>query len=251
MRPSASVGVCSSFGLGAVATRWSAGQCAAQTHPQPPSTAPPQPCRRHTPPQALAYAPTHFIPLTHARTNTLPTQKAPRTHARTRTHVRTHTHAGSPCATRGRAAARPRVRHLPAWLSASAPALPRVLAVSCLRGCAFARLRACVFARARARAPSRARATASARPRDRARAPERPSGSGVCVCVCAREHRGVAGGAAREGGGWVGGWLSGVDQTRVMLGGIELLAGHHVTSHQWSSGRIHRCHRCDPGSIPS
>ena len=23
---------------------------------------------------------------------------------------------------------------------------------------------------------------------------------------------------------------------------------HH--SHQWSSGRIHRCHRCDPGSIP-
>ena len=20
--------------------------------------------------------------------------------------------------------------------------------------------------------------------------------------------------------------------------------------HQWSSGRIHRCHRCDPGSIP-
>ena len=21
--------------------------------------------------------------------------------------------------------------------------------------------------------------------------------------------------------------------------------------HQWSSGRIHRCHRCDPGSIPS
>jgi hypothetical protein len=23
-----------------------------------------------------------------------------------------------------------------------------------------------------------------------------------------------------------------------------------VRRHQWSSGRIHRCHRCDPGSIP-
>ena len=23
-----------------------------------------------------------------------------------------------------------------------------------------------------------------------------------------------------------------------------------TTMHQWSSGRIHRCHRCDPGSIP-
>ena len=23
-----------------------------------------------------------------------------------------------------------------------------------------------------------------------------------------------------------------------------------VRTHQWSSGRIHRCHRCDPGSIP-
>ena len=24
----------------------------------------------------------------------------------------------------------------------------------------------------------------------------------------------------------------------------------HIVRHQWSSGRIHRCHRCDPGSIP-
>jgi hypothetical protein len=23
-----------------------------------------------------------------------------------------------------------------------------------------------------------------------------------------------------------------------------------IQQHQWSSGRIHRCHRCDPGSIP-
>ena len=23
-----------------------------------------------------------------------------------------------------------------------------------------------------------------------------------------------------------------------------------LPAHQWSSGRIHRCHRCDPGSIP-
>ena len=23
-----------------------------------------------------------------------------------------------------------------------------------------------------------------------------------------------------------------------------------LCKHQWSSGRIHRCHRCDPGSIP-
>ena len=23
-----------------------------------------------------------------------------------------------------------------------------------------------------------------------------------------------------------------------------------LPEHQWSSGRIHRCHRCDPGSIP-
>ena len=26
-------------------------------------------------------------------------------------------------------------------------------------------------------------------------------------------------------------------------------AGKKVAWHQWSSGRIHRCHRCDPGSI--
>ena len=25
---------------------------------------------------------------------------------------------------------------------------------------------------------------------------------------------------------------------------------NHISKHQWSSGRIHRCHRCDPGSIP-
>ncbi len=26
--------------------------------------------------------------------------------------------------------------------------------------------------------------------------------------------------------------------------------GNACQKHQWSSGRIHRCHRCDPGSIP-
>jgi hypothetical protein len=29
-----------------------------------------------------------------------------------------------------------------------------------------------------------------------------------------------------------------------------LLGQRHCRKHQWSSGRIHRCHRCDPGSIP-
>ena len=31
---------------------------------------------------------------------------------------------------------------------------------------------------------------------------------------------------------------------------MELGAGRFFQQHQWSSGRIHRCHRCDPGSIP-
>ena len=30
---------------------------------------------------------------------------------------------------------------------------------------------------------------------------------------------------------------------------LPLLASNEQ-EHQWSSGRIHRCHRCDPGSIP-
>ena len=31
---------------------------------------------------------------------------------------------------------------------------------------------------------------------------------------------------------------------------IDLFRLMKVNEHQWSSGRIHRCHRCDPGSIP-
>ena len=30
----------------------------------------------------------------------------------------------------------------------------------------------------------------------------------------------------------------------------QLAVAAMVRRHQWSSGRIHRCHRCDPGSIP-
>ena len=35
-------------------------------------------------------------------------------------------------------------------------------------------------------------------------------------------------------------------RTRMPLGQQD----SRITKHQWSSGRIHRCHRCDPGSIP-
>ncbi len=30
----------------------------------------------------------------------------------------------------------------------------------------------------------------------------------------------------------------------------DCVASKCLYQHQWSSGRIHRCHRCDPGSIP-
>ena len=31
---------------------------------------------------------------------------------------------------------------------------------------------------------------------------------------------------------------------------LNVFAAHYTHQHRWSSGRIHRCHRCDPGSIP-
>ena len=52
----------------------------------------------------------------------------------------------------------------------------------------------------------------------------------------------------------------GADMTRRAAGAGESSQGAGQRSccpcrnehqqHQWSSGRIHRCHRCDPGSIP-
>ena len=38
------------------------------------------------------------------------------------------------------------------------------------------------------------------------------------------------------------------DSHAVFVADTHMLA--YSRMHQWSSGRIHRCHRCDPGSIP-
>ena len=36
-------------------------------------------------------------------------------------------------------------------------------------------------------------------------------------------------------------------KSRIDLMAVDFRSRHE---HQWSSGRIHCCHRCDPGSIP-
>ena len=39
-------------------------------------------------------------------------------------------------------------------------------------------------------------------------------------------------------------------QRQAKLAGGGICRANRIQMHQWSSGRIHRCHRCDPGSIP-
>ena len=55
----------------------------------------------------------------------------------------------------------------------------------------------------------------------------------------------------RGGGGVVGRTLSSLISraTPPNAKGIYVRNSKH-SEHQWSSGRMHRCHRCDPGSIP-
>ena len=114
--------------------------------------------------------------------------------------------------------------------------------------------------RTRARASMRAREREHARARSRASAPARArahSGAEAPECALADGNAraaghtyapinlpaegslsacGAPGGAAgnafpRRAQGVCAGWVTGAQR------------------HQWSSGRIHRCHRCDPGSI--
>ena len=46
--------------------------------------------------------------------------------------------------------------------------------------------------------------------------------------------------------------LDAYPRLRVYLTSLSRMTYVHfeMQKHQWSSGRIHRCHRCDPGSIP-
>ena len=121
------------------------------------------------------------------------------------------------------------------------------------RGNANARARARMHSRERARAQSRASAPACARARTHSRAHARASARAVADANARAAGRtyapinlpaerslsacgapAVAAGDAfpRQAQGGCPGWLTGAQR------------------HQWSSGRIHCCHRCDPGSIP-